>query len=304
MSLLRFPLAVVLLSMSAMSVAACSSPGVDDSSSAQSDLSDSKSTLTSQGFAFVRTETFKYDYFPDGKNAGSGLTCVNSSPGEIAAGGEICYTVSGSGASRIVSGSADRYQHADGRIAYVSQDGRLVGPVRPGRYAGTSPAGSAIIQIKGMRFDDHGLFTLDLSLSLNYTDARQMHEETGDFAVIWAQGQFESDNPGQLLANPGAPLNQIQLTPAGDVAQYFRPTSGDTLPITGMTFTKFVRQAACAPKFVCQLVQNTDCGPDGACTQNYSNSKPFASIDDCRAHCPTAAWPNTNSCVPSLAACH
>lgn len=115
-------------------------PDGDDAEALTSELTPTQS-LKAQGYVYVRRDRYRYDSPNYDGNA------TNHAQG-----------------SHVVTGSAARYEHPDGRIAYVN-GAHVVGPVRPGVYpigtqtfyGVTSPA-RGVVRVRDLTLGDKGEF--------------------------------------------------------------------------------------------------------------------------------------------------
>jgi hypothetical protein len=135
--------------------------------------------LVSGGFRLARTDSFAYEAGPDTRGE---LVCqgTEGDPSrrctELVCSGlvedqtRICHPIVQEAGRFVVTGKADRYEHADGRIAYVVRNGeeRLVGPVRRGTHSfrGAAASGQASLAVRDLVFGDRGDVRLSVGLSL------------------------------------------------------------------------------------------------------------------------------------------
>lgn len=226
----RFGTLLTLLAPLLLS-AACAAPSTDDevaaAESAESAASARPTTaaaLVSRGFVLVRTTPIVFTVREPG--GASGLTCVGGPDGQT------CYAVYRDGNDHfVVNGSADRYEHPDGRVAYVnSQDGAVVGPVGLGAFV----SDGATVNVVSFELVAEGKFALSIESAsmrdVETSDGTFRDLDGGKSTLTWAGAgtfgdalhtvQFDADGKQVAAYKEIVAFDHYDLKPSRSVSAY------------------------------------------------------------------------------------
>lgn len=274
----------------------------------------SGSDLTSQGFVFARTDRFEYEVV--GPSTASGLECVGGPNGQN------CYSVYRDGARTKVKGAADRYEHSDGRIAYLTPDQKTVGPVRPGTYTGVTTQrflnGSIryaksvplTLRVNDLTLGAKGEFPIAVEYAMNVYQnlgGNYFSEPEGGTTPV----SLSSEPGGRVFGNASlagnGPRERLELDADGKVARYDYAISYDrySLAPTFVSFHSLTRATqACATPYRCiqSIYRNANHGYTDKVERQTFSTQALCS-DGCKVD-PYALQASSKTCVPAIAVCH
>ncbi len=271
--------------------------------------------LTSQGFVFERTDRFEYEVV--GPSTASGLECVGGPNGKI------CYSVYRDGARTKVKGSADRYQHSDGRIAYLTPDQKTVGPVRPGTYTGTTTQrfrnGSIwytesvplALRVKDLTLGTKGEFPVATEYTMNVYQnlygGNYFSQPEGGASAVSLSSEPGGRVFGYASLDAKGPRERLELNADGKVARYDYAVSYDpySLAPTFVSFYSLSRATqACATPYRCiqSIYRNANRGYTDKVELETFSTQALCS-DGCKVD-PYAFQASSKTCIPAIAVCH
>jgi hypothetical protein len=143
-----------------------------------------RNDLLAAGFVSLGTESEAELWQPG--PTGSGFVCT---------GGGHCYAVDEDSPEVVIRASAEHFEHPDGRMAFIDEQGVVRGPVKRAVY--TDYLGRPVAIVSGLRVTSR-------SVVVDYSEA----SETTDVHQLWATGASSLspfDSPARLLSN--APLD-------------------------------------------------------------------------------------------------
>lgn len=189
--------------------------------------------LTTAGFTKVRSEPVSYE--PDASTptevtcTGDVATGTRRCAERICAGVEakatrICHDVTFTDGRFVAKSSSDRFEHPDGRVAWVAGEGaRIVGSVRRGAHALTGKAGTSdatvTLTVKDVVMDARGAFHLVADVDrtgpagASHEAGRQLAFDTttGAFGDGELRARFDPDRG--VLADVEARVGEDRIVP-------------------------------------------------------------------------------------------
>ena len=199
--------------------------------------------LTGAGFTRIRTEPVAY--VPDATTA-SEVVCTGDVAsgtrrctericrGDEARATRICHVVGFEDGRFLAKSSSERFEHPDGRIAWVAGEGaRLVGPVRRGAHAFVGKAGasdaSVTVTVTDLVMDARGAFRLVADVDRTGPGGAA-HEPARELAFDTAAGTF---GDGELRAGVDPDRGVLSDVVALFGAERLAPTTATFTPPGG-----------------------------------------------------------------------
>jgi len=312
----------------ALTVAACSATRDSSGDGSNDPLVTplaAKDTLTGQGFTFVRTDSFAYT--TPGTDDTTGILCD---------GYGHCWKTYHHNPGTDVSGSADRYQHADGRIAYIDpRSDVIVGPVLPGAFLGSGAqphypnaptdrncGGSTelTLRVTDLKLGGHGTFDLTTQWAVSfsrligyecwgYTQSGVDTLHPAADANRFADGSHTA--PGSFVNGQPAYVEDfvasVTFTADGKkVTNYAATVDQIDDEMVVATFDNPSRSTKnCGNPFSCMaIVYDRNCGGQGdVCNNSQEVNGVYATEQACQASCERRGSQGSAICVPALDEC-